>query len=101
MPVAHIGGTGWGLVGLINGVKNVVARDFNPMEALEAIQRERIAKMFMVPAALQFIIRHAARARDRLFEPHAHPLWRVADAGAICCANAWTCSAASSCSNTA
>ena len=25
MPVAHIGGTGWCLVGLINGVKTVVA----------------------------------------------------------------------------
>ena len=39
MPVAHIGGSGWGIVGLLNGIKNVVARDFNPMEALEFIER--------------------------------------------------------------
>jgi len=63
MPVAHIGGTGWGFVGILNGVKNVVARDFDPMAALEAIERERIAKMFMVPAALQFIVRQP-RARE-------------------------------------
>jgi long-chain acyl-CoA synthetase len=63
MPIAHIGGSGWGLVGLLNGVKNVVAREFNPMEALELIERERIAKVFMVPAALQFVIRQP-RARD-------------------------------------
>ncbi len=74
MPVAHIGGTGWCLVGLINGVKNVVARDFNPMEALEAIPRERIAKMFMVPAALQFIIR-MPRAREIDYSSLTHILY--------------------------
>lgn len=63
MPFAHIGGTGWGFVGLLNGVKNVVTREFNPFEALEMIERERIAKMFMVPAALQFVIR-TPRARE-------------------------------------
>jgi long-chain acyl-CoA synthetase len=74
MPVAHIGGTGWGLVGLINGVKNVVARDFNPMEALEVIPRERIAKMFMVPAALQFVIR-TPRAREIDYSSLSHILY--------------------------
>jgi long-chain acyl-CoA synthetase len=74
MPVAHIGGTGWGLVGLINGVKNVIARDFNPMEALEAIARERIAKMFMVPAALQFIVRQP-RAREIDYSSLTHILY--------------------------
>ncbi|MBX3430212.1 MAG: fatty acid--CoA ligase [Hyphomonadaceae bacterium] len=74
MPVAHIGGTGWGLVGLINGVKTVVARDFNPMDALEAISRERIAKMFMVPAALQFVIR-TPRAREIDYSSLTHILY--------------------------
>ncbi|MBL8546707.1 MAG: fatty acid--CoA ligase [Hyphomonadaceae bacterium] len=74
MPVAHIGGTGWCLVGLVNGVKNVVARDFNPMEALEVIPRERIAKMFMVPAALQFVIR-MPRAREIDYSSLTHILY--------------------------
>lgn len=74
MPIAHIGGTGWCIVGLINGVKNVVARDFNPIEALEVIPRERIAKMFMVPAALQFVIR-MPRAREIDYSSLTHILY--------------------------
>lgn len=74
MPVAHIGGTGWCIVGIVNGVKNVVARDFNPMEALEVIQRERVAKMFMVPAALQFVIR-MPRAREIDYSSLTHILY--------------------------
>ena len=74
MPAAHIGGTGWGLVGLINGVKNVVAREFNPFEVLEFIERERIAKMFMVPAALQFVVR-LPRAREIDYSSLTHMLY--------------------------
>jgi len=74
MPAAHIGGTGWGLVGLINGVRNVVAREFNPMEVLETIERERIAKMFMVPAALQFVVR-MPRAREIDYSSLTHILY--------------------------
>jgi len=74
MPAAHIGGTGWGLVGLINGVKNVVAREFNPVEVLEFIERDRIAKMFMVPAALQFVIR-MPRAREIDYSSLTHILY--------------------------
>jgi acyl-CoA synthetase (AMP-forming)/AMP-acid ligase II len=74
MPAAHIGGTGWGVVGLINGVKNVVAREFNPIEVLEFIERERIAKMFMVPAALQFVVR-LPRAREIDYSSLTHILY--------------------------
>ncbi|MCR5876185.1 fatty acid--CoA ligase [Phenylobacterium sp. J426] len=62
MPVAHIGGTGWGLVGLMNGAKGVVAREFDPMKVLDYIERDRVSKMFMVPAALQIVVRQP-RAR--------------------------------------
>jgi long-chain acyl-CoA synthetase len=74
MPVAHIGGTGWGLVGLMNGVKNVVAREFNPMESLDFIEREGVAKMFMVPAALQFVVRQP-RAREIDYSRLRHILY--------------------------
>jgi acyl-CoA synthetase (AMP-forming)/AMP-acid ligase II len=74
MPVAHIGGTGWGFVGLLNGVKNVVTRDFDPLQALEIIERERIAKMFMVPAALQFVLRQP-RAREVDYSSLKHILY--------------------------
>lgn len=74
MPAAHIGGTGWGLVGLINGVRNVITREFNPVEVIELIEKERIAKVFMVPAALQFIVR-LPRAREIDYASLTHILY--------------------------
>ena len=74
MPAAHIGGTGWGLVGLLNGVRNIVTREFNPLEVLQLIERERIAKMFMVPAALQFVIR-MPQAREIDYSSLRHILY--------------------------
>ena len=63
MPVGHIGGTGWGIVGLVNGAKGVVAREFDPTKVLDFIERDRISKMFMVPAALQIVVRQP-KARE-------------------------------------
>lgn len=63
MPVGHIGGTGWGIVGLLNGAKGVVAREFDPLKVLDFIEGDRISKMFMVPAALQIVVR-LPRARE-------------------------------------
>ncbi len=63
MPVAHIGGTGWGLVGLVNGAKGIVAREFDPFKVLDYIEHDRVSKMFMVPAALQIVVRQP-RARE-------------------------------------
>ena len=65
MPVSHIGGTGWGIVGLFNGAKGVVAREFDPFKVLDFIEGDHISKMFMVPAALQIVVRQPrARAVD-------------------------------------
>jgi long-chain acyl-CoA synthetase len=63
MPVGHIGGTGWGVVGLLNGAKGVVAREFDPFKVLDYIENDRISKMFMVPAAMQIVVRQP-RARS-------------------------------------
>jgi acyl-CoA synthetase (AMP-forming)/AMP-acid ligase II len=63
MPVGHIGGTGWGIVGLVNGAKGVVAREFDPFKVLDYIEQDRISKMFMVPAALQIVVRQP-KARE-------------------------------------
>ncbi len=63
MPVGHIGGTGWGIVGLYNGARGVVAREFDPYAVLDFIEKEGISKMFMVPAALQIVV-NQPRARE-------------------------------------
>jgi acyl-CoA synthetase (AMP-forming)/AMP-acid ligase II len=63
MPVFHIGGTGWGVLGLYYGAKGVIAREFDPNKVLEFIERSAITKLFMVPAAMQFVVRQP-RARE-------------------------------------
>lgn len=63
MPLAHIGGTGWGVVGLLNGAGLVILREFDPPTVLGLIEPERITKLFMVPAALNFLIQMPG-ARD-------------------------------------
>src|SRR5579863_9358183 len=63
MPVFHIGGTGWGLLGLYYGAKGVIAREFDPTKVLDFIEHTKITKLFMVPAAMQFVVRQP-RARS-------------------------------------
>lgn len=63
MPVSHIGGTGWGLMGIYNGAKNVVAREFNPNAVLDFIANDKVSKLFLVPAAMQIVLRDP-RSRD-------------------------------------
>ncbi|HSM96729.1 MAG TPA: fatty acid--CoA ligase [Rhizomicrobium sp.] len=63
MPVFHIGGTGWGITGLVNGAKGVVAREFDPNKVLDFIEKDKISKIFMVPAAMQIVVRNP-RARE-------------------------------------
>jgi len=63
MPVFHIGGSGWGLVSLYHGAKGVIAREFDPTKVLDFIEHSKITKLFMVPAAMQFVVRQP-RARQ-------------------------------------
>jgi len=71
MPVAHIGGSGWGLMGLRNGAKNVVAREFDPGKVLDFIAEERVSKIFLVPAAIQIVLRDP-RARETDYSRMKH-----------------------------
>ena len=65
MPVAHIGGSGWGLMGFRNGARNIVAREFDPGKVLDFIANDRISKLFLVPAAIQIVLRDPrARSTD-------------------------------------
>jgi len=77
MPVSHIGGSGWGLVGLLNGAKGVVAREFDPFKVLDFIEHDKVSKMFMVPAALQIVVR-LPRAREIDYSRLSHILYGAA-----------------------
>jgi acyl-CoA synthetase (AMP-forming)/AMP-acid ligase II len=62
MPVFHIGGSGWGVLGLYHGARGVIAREFDPTKVLDFFEQSGITKLFMVPAAMQFVVRQP-RAR--------------------------------------
>lgn len=66
MPVFHIGGVGWAVFGLYHGAKSVIAREFDPNKVLDFFRDYGISKLFLVPAAMQFIVRQP-RAREMDF----------------------------------
>ena len=74
MPNAHIGGSGWGIMTLFHGAKAVVMREFDPVAVLDQVERHRISKMFMVPAAMQVVVRHP-RARQIDWSPMRYMLY--------------------------
>ncbi len=56
LPLFHIGGSGWALVGLFRGVENVMTRDFDPPAILRTIAERRITKALFVPAMMLFLL---------------------------------------------
>ncbi|MGQ0280370.1 fatty acid--CoA ligase [Sphingopyxis sp. Q841] len=65
MPVGHIGGSGYGLMALFHGATGLIVREFTPEIVLETIRNERVSKFFIVPTALQILVRHPeARSTD-------------------------------------
>lgn len=63
MPQFHIGGTGFGLQTLCAGATGLVMQDFDAGAVLDAVENERLSKIFIVPAAMQMLVRHP-RARQ-------------------------------------
>jgi len=63
MPVAHVGGSVWGIIGFMNGARGVIAREFDAVKVLDYIELDKVSKLFMVPAALQIVVRQP-RARQ-------------------------------------
>ncbi|PYF04840.1 fatty-acyl-CoA synthase [Rhodopseudomonas faecalis] len=57
MPIFHIGGSGWGVLGVFHGARGVIAREFEPHKVLDLFEQHGITKLFMVPAAMQFVVR--------------------------------------------
>lgn len=62
MPLAHIAGIGWWLIAFWNGCKSLILREFSPAAALGALAEDRVSKLFVVPAALQMMLRDPAAA---------------------------------------
>ena len=56
MPLFHIAGSGWGVVGLYNGGSNVLLRDVDPAAILKLIPEFGVTNALLVPAVLQFLL---------------------------------------------
>ena len=56
MPMFHIAGAGWAMVGLVQGARTVVLRDVDPARILQLIPEFGITNAFMVPAVIQFLL---------------------------------------------
>ena len=55
MPLFHIGGSGWALVGMATGGHAILFREFLPAEILGALERHRVTNALFVPAMLQVL----------------------------------------------
>ncbi len=58
MPLFHMAGAGWGILGLINGAHSVLLREVDLDAILATIERESITHAVFVPAVLQMLIAH-------------------------------------------
>jgi fatty-acyl-CoA synthase len=56
MPLFHVAGSGWGLVGLYNGGTDVMLRDVDPVRILQVIPEHRVTNALLVPAVLQVLL---------------------------------------------
>jgi long-chain acyl-CoA synthetase len=66
MPLFHIGGSGWALIGLYRGLEHVLCKEFDPPAILATIPRYRVSKTIFVPAMLLFLLQ-APQCRDTDF----------------------------------
>jgi acyl-CoA synthetase (AMP-forming)/AMP-acid ligase II len=56
LPVFHISGTGWGIVGIYAGAFNVVLPEFDNAEVVGSIRDFKVSKTVLVPATIQTIL---------------------------------------------
>ena len=56
MPMFHIAGAGWSMVGMYYGCRTIVLRDVDPARILQVIPQYGITNAFMVPAVIQFVL---------------------------------------------
>jgi acyl-CoA synthetase (AMP-forming)/AMP-acid ligase II len=58
MPVAHIAGTGYGIVPFNRGMACSIIAEFDIGKTLDLIDARHVTRFFLVPAALQMLITH-------------------------------------------
>ncbi|MBX3483408.1 MAG: fatty acid--CoA ligase [Phenylobacterium sp.] len=64
MPVFHISGTGWGVVGVYAGAFTVVLREFENAAVIGAIRDFRVSKTVLVPTTIQMMLEFPGVSRS-------------------------------------
>ncbi len=64
LPVGHVGGIAWGIVGFFSGAKTIVMR-VQSLQVLHALEHEGVSRLFVVPTALhQLLLQPRVRQID-------------------------------------
>jgi acyl-CoA synthetase (AMP-forming)/AMP-acid ligase II len=58
LPVFHISGTGWGVIGVYCGAFTVVLREFETAAVIETIRDFKVSKTVLVPTTIQMVLDH-------------------------------------------
>ncbi|GAA3385118.1 long-chain-fatty-acid--CoA ligase [Cryptosporangium minutisporangium] len=56
MPMFHIGGLGYLLVGLVFGAHNVIVRELVPPQLLDLVVEKRVTNVFLVPSVIGMLV---------------------------------------------
>ena len=56
MPLFHISGSGWGVIGVFSGATSILLRDVDLQEILRVIPAFRVTHTIFVPAVMQFLL---------------------------------------------
>ena len=59
MPLFHIAGSGWGIVGQYQGARTILLRDVDVAQILQLIPSQRVTHAMFVPAVLQTMVNSA------------------------------------------
>jgi long-chain acyl-CoA synthetase len=62
MPLFHIGGVGWAIVGIASGGPSVIIRDVDPAVILRAFEEQHVTHTFLVPAVIMAMLAVAQAA---------------------------------------
>jgi long-chain acyl-CoA synthetase len=55
LPMFHIGGIGWAFLGLWNGATTILVSEWDPVAAVELLERRRVTNAVFVPTMLQML----------------------------------------------
>ena len=55
MPLFHIGGSGWAIIGMWAGCHSILYREFVPQDIIDGLTEHKVTNALFVPAMLQFL----------------------------------------------